>query len=120
MAAVARHKVFMFIAATLISGPPHQVGLLVVHLPMVFEHVTASLCPSCLLVHVALLCPMVTLYQCDQQYPLGSKVLRRRDEVDAIGVLVEPGVGEFEPRAEARRVYAIVSAVRLAMIVVIL
>lgn len=38
---------------------------------MVLAHVAVSLCPSFLLVHMALVCAHFTLYPCVQQYPFG-------------------------------------------------
>ncbi len=64
---VERQDVFTLIAVVSISGQSCQVGFPVVLLPIVFAHVAPSWCPSHLVVHVALVWPIATLYPCDQQ-----------------------------------------------------
>ncbi len=65
-------------ATTSTSRPERQVSsqpLLAVLPFIVLERVAASLCPSALLLHVALSCPLRTRYPCVQQYPPTAKVL---------------------------------------------
>ena len=101
-------KVLTILSATSISGPSCQVGLLFVLPPIMLARVAVSLCPSFLLVHVALECPRLTLYPCVQQYPVGSREACGGRRVVGVAVC---GVGAPFPRS----VNAVVSAATLAV-----
>ena len=68
-----RHKFGGNLLVTVVSSRPgcQVVGLFLVLPPMMLACMAVSLCPSALLVHVALVWPGLTRYPCVQQYPLG-------------------------------------------------
>ena len=64
------------LVATAYTRPPSHLNVFhpfcYVIPPFVSALVASSLCPFFFLVHIALECPGLHMYPCDQQYPIGS------------------------------------------------
>ncbi len=114
MGAVFKHKLTFKLSFYTLSHPDCHVELFwfLVLPPMMLARVAASLCPSAFELHVALEWPVTTRKPCVQQYPLGSMPLHGLAGCLSFAALAGCAGGVLPDK---RRVYAVVSATRLAV-----